>query len=74
MRLPIAIATGWLAAVLAGCGDAKSVDYVEREAEDERREEVRSADVADAREERDKADAAYDRDKATADTASPQLR
>lgn len=70
MKVQRAIAAGCMAAVLVGCGNAKPIDYTGREAEDQRREDVRSADVANAREERDAADEAYARGRATASTAS----
>jgi len=65
----MAIALGSVAALLAGCGDATSVDYAERDAEDVRREEARSAEVADAVAERAAADKTYEHDRAAGPVA-----
>ena len=48
--------------MLNGCGEATSVDHVERAAEDERRDDARVAGAAGARADRQAADKAYARD------------
>lgn len=63
MKVTIATATVFAVLNLAGCGDAVSIDPAEREAEDERREIARDADVADMVKTRKAADEVYARDR-----------
>ena len=50
------------AVIVAGCGEAVSINEAERDAEDARREVARDADVAAITKCRDDADRAYARD------------
>lgn len=52
MRFMLAIATLSVAAALAGCGKAESIDPAEIDAENVRREEARAVEVVDASKER----------------------